>query len=403
MSSGEGRLVADVAIVGGGLMGVWTALFLRRRGRSVVVLEKGEVGAQASGVNFGNLRVQGRYAGQIPLSLRAQGLWERLPELIGTDCEFEATGHLYVALEESQRAKLEQNVADAAPHGLAVELLDPADIRRRWPFLSPRVLAASHSARDAVANPRLVAPAVGRAAAALGARIVRHCRVIAIERTAHRFRLVAEDGLVVEAEQVLNAAGAWAGDFAAAVGEPVPMFAAGPPQFVTEPVPYFIGPSVQAVDGQVIFRQVRRGNVVVAGFPRGPSDRVANRAPVQTDKTLRTMQRLAALAPRLAGAHVLRVWSGIEGYMPDMLPVLGPSATTPGLLHAFGFCGHGFQLAPGVGEVLSELLIDGGTQTPLAPFAITRFAEGRAVDAAKLKGEFDESMVRAAGQGVRSR
>lgn len=394
---------ADVAIVGGGLMGTWTALFLRRRGVAVVVLDKGEVGAQASGVNFGNLRVQGRYPGQFPLSLRAQSLWERLGELIGDTCEFDQSGHIYIALEPKHRDKLETNVAEARPHGLAVELLEPVDIRRRWPFLSDRVLAASWSARDATANPRLVTPAVARAAVAAGARILPRERVVAIEKPSRRFRLTTASGLAIEADQVLNAAGAWAGDFAAAVGEEVPMFAAGPPQFVTEPVPYFIVPSVQAVDGTVIFRQVRRGNVVVSGYPRGPSDRVANRAPVQTAKTLRTMQLLGAVVPCLVGTQVIRVWSGIEGYLPDMLPVIGPSATTPGLIHAFGFCGHGFQLGPGVGLVLSELLADGATQTPLAPFAISRFAGAQAIDTAKLSGEFDDTMIRAARKGATTR
>ena len=50
---------SDVAIIGGGLVGTWTAYFLRKRGRSVAVLEKGAVGSQASGVNFGNVRLQG--------------------------------------------------------------------------------------------------------------------------------------------------------------------------------------------------------------------------------------------------------------------------------------------------------------------------------------------------------
>ena len=383
----------DVAIIGGGLMGTWTAFFLRRRGCAVVVLDKGEVGAQASGVNFGNLRVQGRFAGQLPLSLRAHALWEQIEALIGEACEFEKTGHLYIALEEKQREKLEHNVADARPHGLMVELLEGADVRRRWPFLAPRVVAASYSASDATANPRLVTPAVARAAAALGAQILPRNRVVAIEKTAARFRLTTDTGLVIEADQLVNAAGAWAGDIAASFGETVPMFAAGPPQFVTEPVAYFIEPSVQAVDGTVIFRQVRRGNVVVAGYPRGPSDRVNNRAPVPPAKTLKTMALLGAIVPALVGTHVIRVWSGIEGYLPDMLPVIGPSATTPGLLHAFGFCGHGFQLGPGVGLVLSELLLDGGSQTPLAPFAIERFASPHAIDTAQLAGEFDDAML----------
>jgi len=175
----------------------------------------------------------------------------------------------------------------------------------------------------------------------------------------------------------------------------VPIFAAGPPQFVTEPIRQLIGPSVQAVDGTVIFRQVARGNVVFSGYPRGPSDPVLNRAPVQTAKTLVGMRRLCAVVPALTGAQVIRVWSGIEGYLPDMLPILSRSDTAPGLIHAFGFCGHGFQVSPGVGLVLSELLLDGATRTPIGDYAIGRFADASRIDAAKFAAEFDPSLLRA--------
>ena len=73
-----------------------------------------------------------------------------------------------------------------------------------------------------------------------------------------------------------------------------------------------------------------------------------------------------------------------------MLPVIGPSVTTPNLFHAFGFCGHGFQLGPGVGLVLSELIADGGTPTPLAPFGIDRFQAGVATNEKFLR-EFDRA------------
>lgn len=385
----------EVAIVGGGLMGVWTALFLRKRGCPVVVVEKGEVGAQASGVNFGNLRLQGRHPGQYPLSLRADEIWDRLESLVGEDCELERSGHLYVALEDGQRAKLAQTAAEAGAHGLEIELLEGNELRSRWPFLSPRARAASWSRRDAVANPRLVAPAVGRAAAALGATVMPRTRVLAIEKAGDRFVLDLEEGGRIEATQVVNAAGAWAPEIAAWFGEQVPLFAAGPPQFVTEPIRRFIGPAVQAVDGTVIFRQVARGNVVFSGYPRGPSDPILNKAPVQTEKTLQGMRNLTSVVPALAGLQVIRVWSGIEGYIPDMLPVLSRSDTTPGLFHAFGFCGHGFQVSPGVGLVLSELLLDGATSTPIGDYAIGRFREPGRVDAAKLAAEFDPSLLRA--------
>jgi sarcosine oxidase subunit beta len=198
---------------------------------------------------------------------------------------------------------------------------------------------------------------------------------------------------VIESDVLVNTAGAWGSQVAAAFGETAPVFAAGPPQFMTEPLPYFIGPSVRAVDGRVIFRQVRRGNVVVAGYPRGASDAIANRAPVDPARILAAMHRLAEVVPRL------RVWSGIEGYLPDMLPVIGVSRTTPRLVHAFGFCGHGFQLGPGVGLTLAELIADGATSIPLSDFDIGRFA-GQVVHDERLSREFDSTFLAAMGWGA---
>ena len=166
-------------------------------------------------------------------------------------------------------------------------------------------------------------------------------------------------------------------------------------------MPYQVVPSVQAVDGSVIFRQVERGNVVVAGFPRGVSDPVANKAPVHPAKTVATMNRLAEVAPPLASAHVIRVWSGIEGYLPDMLPVIGPSATTPGLVHAFGFCGHGFQVSAGVGDCLAELIDTGTTETPLDAFSISRFSAGATIDEKIIK-EFEASVAGAVVRQTRA-
>jgi sarcosine oxidase subunit beta len=86
------RFQADVVIVGGGFMGAAAAFFLRRRGRSVILLEQGLVGQQASGVNFGNVRRQGRFLPQLPLANRSREIWGRLKELIGEDAEFLPTG-----------------------------------------------------------------------------------------------------------------------------------------------------------------------------------------------------------------------------------------------------------------------------------------------------------------------
>ena len=255
---------------------------------------------------------------------------------------------------------------------------------------------ATWSRRDGTANPRLATPALARAASALGAEIFPNTRVVALETAGGGFRMVTDGDLVYEAPIVVNAAGAWGNEIAGQFGETSPMFAAAPPHFVTEPLPCFVKSALQAVDGSVIFRQVERGNVVVGFYPRGPADRVANLAPVPPAKTLLGLGHMARVVPALASAQVIRVWSGIEGYLPDMLPVMGWSRTTRNLLHAFGFCGHGFQLSPGVGYTLAEMIDEGRSRIPIDAFKIDRFIGKLQPDQERLTGEFDAALASAA-------
>jgi len=386
----------DVAIIGGGLVGTWTAYFLRQRGHSVAVIEKGAVGSQASGVNFGNVRLEGRHPSEFPLALRAMKQWERIEQLIGERCEFSPCGHAYIALDPKELPKLERYQREGSAGGLEIELLGANEVRRRFPYLGPEVCGATWSKRDGTANPRLATPAVARAARALGAEIWQGTRVTAAESAGERFRIVTDREFIVEARFIVNAAGAWGNEIAEQFSETSPMFEAAPPNFVTEPVPYFITPALQDAGGAVIIRQVERGNVIVGFYPRGPADRVQNRAPVASEKTLQSLGDAVRVVPALRGAQVIRVWSGIEGYLPDMLPVMGWSLTRQNLLHAYGFCGHGFQLSPGVGYTLAEMIDEGKPQIPIDAFSIGRFAGGIQPDAERLTGEFDAALASAA-------
>ncbi len=368
-------LETDVAIVGGGIMGCSAALHLRQLGRSVVLLERGFVGAQASGVNFGNVRQQGRYLPQLPLSARSREIWGRLEALVGDACEFVASGNLYLAHDEAQAAELENFAVGAAAYDFQVEILGANTVRERWPWLGPGIVMGSFTASDGHANPRLLAPAFARAAAAAGARIVEQAEVGDLGHDGGRFRIETKAGITVRSEVLINTAGAWGPAIAAAFGERIELTAKGPQMAVTEPLPHFIDPTVALAGGSIYLRQVARGNVVFGGGgDRGPALADEIRAYVMPENTLAAIGRARRLVPALGSAQVIRVWSGIEGYMADDIPVIGPSRTRPGLFHAFGFCGHGFQLGPGVGAVLAELAATGGTETPIGDFAIDRFA-----------------------------
>ena len=365
-------------------MGASAAFFLRRRGVSVVLLERGLVGQQASGVNFGNVRRQGRFLPQLPLAHRSRAIWARLPELIGHDAEFIATGHVRIVYDEAQLAVIEQYANDAKHWGLDLQILGGAELKKRFPFFGPQPRGGSYAPHDGHANPRLAAPAFGRAARRDGARVIENCEVLAIEKEAQDFRVTTVTGPIVTAPAALICAGAWGGAMSAAFGEPVPMTPKGPTMGVTEPMPYgivpVIGVSTKIEHESVYFRQVKRGNIVFGGGRRNPAYLDQRRANVNPDWTLAQLHELRRVVPALGRLHVLRTWSGVEGYLRDDIPIMGPSAKVSGLYYAFGFCGHGFQLGPGAGDAMAELIATGTTSTPIEPFYIRRFVRTLASD-----------------------
>ncbi|MEP7298617.1 MAG: FAD-dependent oxidoreductase [Burkholderiales bacterium] len=365
------RLDADVAIIGGGIVGASAALFLRRVGLSVVLLERGLCGAAASGVNYGGVRTQGRAIAQLPLSLRARALWARLPELIGIGGEYAQSGHLKLARSEADLHKLETYCRDVRGHGLELTLQTGSAFRRAHPWLGEQAIAGSFCAEDGHANPRLVSPAFARAAQAAGARIVEGGEVTELAATGSGFVLGDGKGLTIHSRWLLNCAGAWALKIAERFGDTAPMTSIHPGMAVTEAVPRFMDVNVGVEGGGIYGRQTSRGNCVMGGS-RGAANGALYAVP--TARAIGELcDRMAALFPALEHAHVIRFWSGVEGSLPDHHPVIGPSATTPQLIHAFGFCGAGFQIGPAVGEALAELIHRGRSGVALEPFSITRF------------------------------
>lgn len=369
---------ADVAIIGGGLVGCAAALALRRRGRTVLLFEQGWCGAQASGVNHGGVRRQGRAAIQLPLAQRAHELWQRLPELIGDAGDYVMSGHLKLARTDADMAVLETDNARATPFGLVFELLGRERLHQRYPALGGRLAGASLCAGDGHANPRLVAAGFALAARRLGALIHEGESVEEAVLDGAQFRLRTRSGLRARSRALLNCAGAWGAGLAAQFGDHVPEYSIFPNMLVTEPIGPLGLPNLGVVGGDIYARQVARGNVVLGGGRGGGSLRLDANRP-DSGASFDAMRTAGEFIPALVDALVIRSWTGVEGAFPDGQPVIGASLTTPGLWHAFGFCGGGFQLAPAVGEVLCDLVADGATPTPIAPFGLGRFGRQGAV------------------------
>lgn len=366
----------DAIVVGGGVAGGSAALFLAQRGKRVLLLERDRVGARASGVNFGGVRQQGRDLREIPLSHLARRIWGELPRHVGIDGERRFTGHLRLARSEADMAVLEQYRTDAGALGLELELIGRNALRERYPWIGLAIQGGSFCATDGQANPRLVGPAFALAAARAGATLREGAEVVAAEREAGGFRVAMADGSTVRADALVNAAGAWAGGLAAMLGDPIAVEPRIPQVLVTEPAQHRVAPVLGAIGGDLYLRQVQRGNLIF-----GTVDRIATgdfRLTRPTPEMTQASARAALeIIPELGNLAVIRSWTGVDGYMADDVPVVGESATVPGLFHGFGFCGHGFQLGPGAGYVLAELIAAGRTETEIGGLSPKRLATPR--------------------------
>ncbi|TIO53281.1 MAG: FAD-binding oxidoreductase [Mesorhizobium sp.] len=368
----------DVIVLGGGLMGTASAYFLGRRGARVTLVERNRIGTGATVASFGNIRRTGRHLSQLPLAHRSLRLWGEAEKMLGRDVEFRASGHIRLIFDEGSLADMRVYAQAARPWGLELEELGQREIRARFPGLGPEAIAASFSPQDGSGNPRLIAPAFAEAARKLGAEIVEEAEVETIRHTGSGFLVTTSKGSFA-AECLLNAAGAWGARIAAEFGEEVPLDARGPQMGVTEPLPHRVLPVVgiwtRDKDHGAYLRQVERGNIVFGGAAeRVLVDLDPGHAKADPARLPAQLRAVARLLPAIAQVAVIRTWSGCEGYVRDMLPVMGGSTTTPGLFHAFGFCGHGFQLGPGVGDAVAELITTGRCKTPLDDFRVDRFS-----------------------------
>jgi sarcosine oxidase subunit beta len=159
------------------------------------------------------------------------------------------------------------------------------------------------------------------------------------------------------------------------VGDSVPVGVRPSMMIATERLPRFLDPTIGAVGRKLSFKQTAEGTVLIGGGQRGEANRATEQARVDATNLARSAQAAIELFPAMRSVRIARSWCGIEAQMPDGIPVIGPSLCAQGIVHAFGFSGHGFQLGPIVGRVVAELVVRGSTALPIAGLGIERFSK----------------------------
>ncbi|KXF75437.1 FAD-dependent oxidoreductase [Paramesorhizobium deserti] len=370
---------ADAIIVGGGIHGCSTALHLCLRGLRPVLIEKDYAGRHASGVNAGGVRQLARHIAEIPLSIRSMDIWENIGDLLDDDCDFDNHGQVLVAENEEELDACRDRVAELNRHGFThEELISAAELRRLVPAVAETCPGGIVSRRDGVANPARTTTAFRRKAGRLGATVREGVAATNIRQENGLWRVDA-GGETFEAPILVNAAGAWAGRIAADLGEPVPMKAVAPMLMITSRVPDFIKPVVILRGRKLSFKQFRNGTVLIGGGHLGTPYPETNETVLDWAKLHESAETVFALFAVMRNATIVRAWAGIEARMEDDLPVVSRSSKHEGLYHQFGFSLHGFQLGPGTGAVMAEMITTGKTNTPINDLAIDRFTGRSAV------------------------
>ena len=353
----------DVAVIGAGVMGCATALFLARGGMRVVLLDRGEICREASGVNAGTLTMQMTRAALIPYALHAHKMWMDMPAwCAGGDVLATACPGLSVAFTDAEAAMLEERARIRREAGAPIELIDGRAAQAIEPGLADGVKLAGHCPIDGFASAYLTGRAFGAALQEAGVTLMEATPVRGIDG---RFVLDTSAGAVA-AQRVVLAGGVWLQDMAAWLGVTLPIKVLINQLVVTERMPPVMRTVLGVASGLLSLKQYANGTVLIGGGWQGIGDRARGGVAVRPENFLGNVRLAAHTVPSLRNARVVRSWLGLEAETADALPAIGP---IPGIDDAWiiGSVHSGYTSGPYMGRILAQAILGEAPELPLFP------------------------------------
>lgn len=366
-----------VVIIGGGVIGTATAFYLAKSGiRNVAVLEKDYLSSGSTGRCGGGIRQQWSERMNVRLAMRSVDHFKRFESEVGFDIEYFQGGYLLLAYTEEEVSLFEKNTKMQQEEGLNVVLLSREETAKIFPFINlTNVEAAAYCPSDGHANPHLTTFAYARAAQRMGVDILTHTSVKRILTENGRITGVLTDRGEIEAEVVVNAAGGYSHEVGRMAGIDLPTESYRHQIFVTEPLEHFMDPLVISFEKNFYIRQTKSGNFIMG---QGDRTELPGHDITPTWRFLREMTgKMPVFFPFLSDMRILRHWAGLYNMSPDALPIIDRSCEIENFYCAIGFSGHGFMLAPAVGEAVAEWIVYGEPRSvDISNLSLNRFKQG---------------------------
>ncbi|GAA3633135.1 NAD(P)/FAD-dependent oxidoreductase [Microlunatus ginsengisoli] len=364
----------EVAVIGGGIIGVSIAYHLAAAGvAGVLVIERNSLGSGSSAKPLGGVRATFSDPGNIRLGLRSLGAFEDFCTTCGAEIGLHQVGYLFLCRSASELAAVEASVRLQNELGCDSRMISPDEAYELNPFLDPsRLLGASFSPRDGYAEPALVVAGYAAAASRYGARFAEHTEVFELGTGADGVHRILTRRGELRANAVVIAAGAWSTRLGAMLGlhlpiEPVRRQIGFTPQ---RPEPHPTVPFTLDLSTTLYFHNYRNGLLL------GISDAEEEPGLCREFSYGWTRAFDAAaevVAPALAHQPLVGGWAGLYENSPDHNAMIG-RADVPGVFYATGFSGHGFLQGPAVGEIVRDLYLGREPFMDPTPFSADRFA-----------------------------
>lgn len=367
--------IADVIIIGAGVIGCSIAFHLAKLGCSdIIVLEKDDIGSGSTGKCAGGIRQQFSTEANIRLSIESVKFFERFESETGYPADFRQNGYLMLATTEEAAAAFRDNVALQRKLGVNVTLLSAQEIKGLVPHLyTDDVLTASYCPSDGYADPYSVVQGFAHAARNMGVKFCRETEVTGIVEKAHRWEIHTTQGNFHSPTLVI-AAGVYSGIVGRMVGLKIPLHPSRRQLFVTAPCQQIPRNSPLVVDFHTGFWFRREGLCLIFGM-RNPEE------PEGFDTTVdwSFLPAIGMVAqkrlPLLNELSITAAQAGLHDDTPDSNAIIDKIPDAEGLYLACGFSGHGFMHSPAVGRIMADL-ITGNTVPELALFSLQRFQSG---------------------------
>jgi sarcosine oxidase subunit beta len=355
----------DVIVIGAGVTGLSSAWWLARDGLSVLVLDKGVIGAEASSRNGGGCS---HY--QSPLFEEEQRLWPMMDDLLGYPTEHQAE-RVIIATDPDDLDHYHFIAQMCDEMGYRVDRLDAETARDIVPIAGDNCLGGIHYRFGGHANPQRTVQAYAWALQDLGGRILQHCPALSIETSGGQVTAVVTPQGRFSCGALVVAAGPQIMGLLDPIDIHVPLVAARAEMIVTEPAPLM---RYGGVDGNGLYgRQTMRGNLAFGGGPHEWIETAPQgvRARPTTTLSRSLARRVAELFPRAAHLNVIRSWAGIVENTPDGRPVIDRIDN----LVIATMSGVGFGLSPASGHAVRDLVVDGRCSfTDIDKLSLSRFA-----------------------------